>query len=36
MSTSPVYAAFYVALYSLTAGVLHVHGATFTGTPPEV
>jgi hypothetical protein len=33
MSTSALYAAFYVALYSLAAGVLHVHEAT--STPPE-
>jgi hypothetical protein len=33
MSISPVYAVFYVALHSLTAGILHVHRAT--STPPE-
>jgi hypothetical protein len=33
VSISPVYAAFYVALYSLAAGVLHVHRATFTPKP---
>jgi hypothetical protein len=33
MSISTVYAAFYIALHSLAAGVLHVHRAT--STPPE-
>jgi hypothetical protein len=33
MTISSVYAALYVALHSLAAGVLHIHRAT--STPPE-